>query len=129
METADAIAACKPLVGVHGNCDDYKVRTVYPLVRCFEVAQMKVLMTHIGGYPGRYDLKAHALINAHHPNLFICGHSHILKVINDHEHNLLHINPGAAGNYGIHTLRTAVRFCIDSGKISDLEIWELPRHM
>ena len=127
METADAIAVFKPVVGVHGNCDDYRIRSVYPYMQCFEIEQMKVLMVHIGGYPGRYDLRALSLIGSHQPNLFICGHSHILKVINDKQHNLLHINPGAAGNYGIHTIRTAVRFHLSAGKISELEIWELPR--
>ncbi|MCL2738068.1 MAG: metallophosphatase family protein [Bacteroidales bacterium] len=127
METADAIAAYKPLTGVYGNCDDHKVRMVYPYMQCFEIEQVKVLMLHIGGHPGYYDYKAHALITAHKPDLFICGHSHILKVINDKKHHLLHINPGAAGNYGIHSLRTAVRFQISAGKISDLEVWELKR--
>ena len=127
METADLIASYKPLMGVYGNCDDHKVRIVYPWMQCFEVEQMKVLLLHIGGYPGHYDYKALSLITAHQPQLFICGHSHILKVINDKKHNLLHINPGAAGNFGIHILRTAVRFHIDAGKVSDLEVWELKR--
>ncbi|MCL2501699.1 MAG: metallophosphatase family protein [Bacteroidales bacterium] len=127
IETADAIAAYKPLTGVYGNCDDHKVRMAYPWMQCFEVAQVKVLMLHIGGYPERYDYRALPLIAAHHPDLFICGHSHILKVMNDKTHHLLHINPGAAGNHDKHTLRTAVRFRIGAGKISDLEVWELKR--
>ena len=129
LETADAIAAYKPLVGVYGNCDDHKVRRAYPLVQCFEIEQLKVLMLHIGGYPGRYDYGALPLITAHHPKLFICGHSHILKVMNDKKYNLLHINPGAAGHSGIHTVRTAVRFHLNAGKISDLEVWEMERHI
>jgi len=128
IETADAIAAFKPLTGVYGNCDDYKIRQAYPLRQFFEVEEVKVLMVHIGGYPGRYDYQAYALIVAHQPNLFICGHSHILKVINDKTNRLLHINPGAAGNYGIHSVRTAVRFHILAGKISALEVWEQTRH-
>jgi len=127
IETADAIAAFKPLIGVYGNCDDHKVRLNYPLMQCFEIEQVKVLMVHIGGYPGCYDYKAYSLIIAHRPDLFICGHSHILKVMNDKKNHLLHINPGSAGNYGIHTLRTAVRFQINAGKISDLEVWEIKR--
>jgi len=127
IETAEAIAAYKPLVGVYGNCDDHKVRLAYPYMQCFETEEVKVLILHIGGYPGRYDHTVLPLITAHRPRLFICGHSHILKVINDKTNDLLHINPGAAGNYGTHPLRTAVRFRIHSGKISDLEIWELPR--
>ena len=127
METADAIAAYKPLTGVYGNCDDHKVRLVYPLIQIFEIEQMKVLMLHIGGHPGAYDYQARSLITAHRPDLFICGHSHILRVMSDKTHKLLYVNPGAAGNFGIHTLRTAVRFKIDEGKISDLEVWESKR--
>ena len=127
METADAIAAYKPLTGVYGNCDDHKVRLVYPLMQCFEVEKIKVLMLHIGGHPGFYDYKARSLITAHRPDLFVCGHSHILRVMNDKTNNLLYVNPGAAGCYGIHTLRTAVRFRIESGKISNMEVWELKR--
>ena len=127
IETADAIAAFKPLTGVHGNCDDHKIRSVYPSMHAFEIERTKVLMTHIGGYPGHYDYKAQSWIAAHRPALFICGHSHILKVINDEANHLLHINPGAAGNYGIHPVRTAVRFRIYAGKISELEVWEQVR--
>ena len=127
METANAIAAFKPLKGVYGNCDDHKIRQAYPLMQYLEIEQLTVLMLHIGGYPGRYDYHALSLISAHRPALFICGHSHILKVINDKSIHLLHINPGAAGNYGIHSLRTAVRFHIKAGKISELEIWEQAR--
>ena len=127
MATADALAAFKPLVGVYGNCDDHKVRIVYPLTQCFDVEQVKVLMLHIGGYPGHYDYHALSLITAHRPQLFICGHSHILKVVNDKKRDMLCINPGAAGNFGIHTLRTAVRFKVNAGKISDLEVWEQKR--
>lgn len=127
IEVADAIAAFKPLTGVYGNCDNHKVRIVYPLIQCFEIEQTKVLMLHIGGYPGHYESQALRLIATHRPNLFVCGHSHILKVIPDNKHNLLHINPGAAGNQGIHIFRTAIRFQINSGKVSDLEVWEQPR--
>lgn len=128
MENADAVATFKPLIGVYGNCDDHRVRTVYPYMQCFEIEEMKVLMLHIGGYPGRYDPKALPLIIAHQPNLFITGHSHILKVMTDKKRQLLHINPGAAGNFGMHTSRTAVRFRVCAGKIFDLEVWELARH-
>ena len=127
IETADAIAAFKPLLGVYGNCDDHKVRLAYPLMQCFEIEGMKTLLLHIGGYPKQYDYKAFSLITAHQPQLFICGHSHILKVMNDQKNHLLHINPGAAGNQGIHTFRTAVLFRINAGKIVDLEVWESPR--
>jgi predicted phosphodiesterase len=88
---------------------------------------MKVLMMHIGGYPGRYDFKAFELINAHLPNLFICGHSHILKVMNDKKYDMMTINPGAAGNSGFHMVRTALRFKIDAGKIVEMEVGEWDR--
>lgn len=127
LETADAIAAFKPLRGVYGNCDDYSVRLAHPYIQSFEIEGMKILMMHIGGYPGRYDYKAFQLINAHLPQIFICGHSHILKVINDPKYNMLTINPGAAGIQGFHTVRTAIRFRIEGGTIKDMEVGEWDR--
>jgi len=85
-------------------------------------------MTHIGGYPGRYDRTARELIDRYKPDLFVCGHSHILKVMRDHSRGgMLTMNPGAAGIQGFHLVRTALRFQIDSGKIHDLEVYELDR--
>lgn len=127
LETADAIAAFKSLRGVYGNCDDYSVRLAHPYIQSFEIEGMKILMMHIGGYPGRYDYKAFQLINAHLPQIFICGHSHILKVINDPKYNMLTINPGAAGIQGFHTVRTAIRFRIEGGTIKDMEVGEWDR--
>ena len=127
MELAEQIAAFKPLVGVAGNCDNYDLRYIHPLHRFFECEGMKVLMTHIGGYPGRYDSKALQLIQTHKPDIFVCGHSHILKVVRDTKRNMLVINPGAAGLQGFHVLRTALRFRIDGGRIYDLEVFELDR--
>lgn len=127
MELAEQIAAFKPLVGVAGNCDNYNLRYIHPLHRFFECEGMKVLMTHIGGYPGRYDSKALQLIQTHKPDIFVCGHSHILKVVRDTKRNMLVINPGAAGLQGFHVLRTALRFRIDGGRIYDLEVFELDR--
>ena len=127
IETADAIAAFKPLRGVYGNCDDQTVRLVHPYTQFFEMEGMRILMMHIGGYPGRYDFKAFQLINAHLPDIFICGHSHILKVINDTKYRVLTINPGAAGIQGFHIVRTALRFHIDKGRIHDMEVFELDR--
>lgn len=127
IETLDAIAGFKPLKGVYGNCDDKSVRAAVPPVQWFEVGGMKVLMMHIGGYPGRYDYKAIQLIYAHRPDIFICGHSHILKVINDRKLNMLTINPGAAGIQGFHNVRTALRFRIEEGNIKDMEVGEWPR--
>jgi putative phosphoesterase len=124
IELADEIAAFKPLRAVSGNCDDWHVRTAHPEVQCFETENVNVLMIHIGGYPGNYALEARRLIEAQSPKLFISGHSHILKVMNDKRYHLLHINPGGAGLRGIHTVRTAVRFVLDHGDIRDLEVGE-----
>jgi predicted phosphodiesterase len=88
---------------------------------------MKILMTHIGGYPGRYDARALKLINEYRPDIFVCGHSHILKVVRDPKRNMLVINPGAAGIQGFHIVRTALRFHIDNGNIRDMEVFELDR--
>ncbi len=127
IATSDIIAEFKPLKGVYGNCDDKNVRAVHPYIQLMEVDGLKILMMHIGGYPGRYDLNALRLIEAHRPNIFICGHSHILKVINDKKYNMLTINPGAAGVSGFHQVRTAIRFHIRQGAICDMEVAEWPR--
>ncbi len=127
IQTAEAIAAFKPLKGVYGNCDGYDVRLDYPLYQLFDCEGMKVLMTHIGGYPGRYDSRARALIDEFRPDLFVCGHSHILKVVNDVKRNMLVMNPGAAGIQGFHIVRTALRFRIGEADIRGLEVFELDR--
>lgn len=126
-ETLLQIEAFKPLKGVYGNCDGNQVRLRVPYTQNFECEGRKVLMMHIGGYPGRYDYKAFQLINAHLPDIFVCGHSHILKVIFDKKYNMLTINPGAAGIQGFHQVRTAVRVHIDDGNIHGMEIGEWPR--
>ena len=127
LELADEIAAFKPLRAVCGNIDGGMTRRVYNTFASFECEGVKVLMTHIGGYPRHYQPQAVARIQAIHPKLFIAGHSHILKIIYDPVYDMLHINPGAAGNYGAHKLRTAVRFEIDGSDIRNMEIWEYPR--
>ena len=127
MGLAAEIAKSKPLVGVAGNCDNYDLRFTHPMHRFFECEGMKVLMTHIGGYPGRYDPRARKLIDEYRPDIFICGHSHILKVVRDPKRNMLVINPGAAGIQGFHVVRTALRFVIKDGQISDMELFELDR--
>ena len=127
LQTADAIAAFKPLIGVYGNIDDAKVRIVHPQYQAFEWEKVRVLMTHIGGYPGRYEPEARLKIDAYKPNIFISGHSHILKVMPDRKRGLLHINPGAAGISGFHQVRTAVRLVIDGTDIRNLEVGEWPR--
>ena len=127
MELAEEIAQFKPLVGVAGNCDNYNLRYTHPIHRFFECEGMKVLMTHVGGYPGRYGVRARELILKCRPDIFICGHSHILKVVRDTKYNMLVINPGAAGIQGFHLVRTALRFRIDQGRIHDMEVFELDR--
>lgn len=128
VEVSDLISSYKPLKGVYGNCDGSKIRTIHPSTQVLHIDGIKVLMIHIGGYPGRYDKNALNLITAHRPDLFICGHSHILKIINDKTFNMLTINPGAAGIEGFHNVRTAVRFKIERGKIYDLEVGEWKRY-
>jgi predicted phosphodiesterase len=125
MNLAAEIAGFKPLVGVAGNCDNHDLRFIHPLHRFFECEGMKILMTHIGGYPGNYDASIRAKLFVRPPRLFISGHSHILKVKFDKTLNLLHINPGSAGKYGWHKTRTLVRFAIDNGEFKDLEVIEL----
>ena len=127
LDLAAEIAAFKPLTGVAGNCDNHDLRYDHPLHRVFECEGLKVLMVHIGGYPGRYDVNARRLIDQHRPDLFICGHSHILKVVRDTKRNMLVINPGAAGIQGFHLVRTALRFRLDAGRIYDMEVFELDR--
>ena len=124
VEIADRIAAFKPLRAVYGNIDGGVMRRMYNDINLFEVDGVKVLMTHIGGYPRHYASKALQHIHMSRPKLFIAGHSHILKVIYDPVYDMLHINPGAAGKYGVHTVRTAIRFDIEAGEIKNLEIGE-----
>lgn len=121
------IAAFKPLLGVVGNCDNHGLRYEYPVHHFFECEGMKILMTHIGGYPGRYDARARQLIDCYKPDIFVCGHSHILKVVRDTKRNMLVINPGAAGIQGFHVVRTALRFKIEEGRIHSMEVFELER--
>lgn len=112
---------------VHGNIDDYQMRMDCPEFQIFTIEDIKVVMTHIGGYPNRYEANIKQLLMKEKPDLFISGHSHILKVMNDSKLNLLHINPGAYGKSGFHKVRTAVRFKIEKKSIRDLEILEIAR--
>ena len=128
IELADEISAFKELVGVYGNIDDYIVRGDYPQFASLEIEGVKILVTHIGGYPQHYGRGVEKMIREERPRLFISGHSHILKVINDLDYDLLHINPGAAGFHGFHRVRTAVRFVIEDGTMKDLEIGEWARY-
>ncbi|MCD7900024.1 MAG: metallophosphatase family protein [Bacteroides sp.] len=125
MEVANKLAEFRPLRGVYGNIDGQDIRRVYPEVNRFVVEGTEVLMKHIGGYPGKYDPSIRGSLLVKPPKLFISGHSHILKVKYDKTLGLLHINPGAAGMYGFHKVRTLVRFIIDEGVFKDLEVIEL----
>lgn len=127
LELADRIAAFKPLRAVCGNIDGGMTRRVYPPFLSFECEGVRVLMTHIGGYPRRYDPRAVQQIQTLHPKLFISGHSHILKVMYDPVYELLAVNPGAAGEYGFHKVRTAIRLVFDRGEMHNMEVGEWPR--
>lgn len=127
LEVADRIAAFKPLRAVSGNIDNGLTRRVYPQFLSFECEEVRVLMTHIGGYPRRYDPRAVEKIQQLRPKLFIAGHSHILKVIYDPVYDLLAVNPGAAGQYGLHKVRTAIRLTIDGADMRDMEVGEWAR--
>ena len=126
-ETADRLSAFKPFRAVYGNIDDHIIRRMFPVDQRFFCEEVDVLMTHIGGYPGRYETRVRNQFKIKAPQLFICGHSHILKVIFDPKYHLLHINPGAAGNKGFHQVCTAVRFVIDGKNIKDMEVLEFER--
>lgn len=125
LVVTDTIKKLKQLRAVYGNIDDDKARMQFPLNNRFMCEGVDVLITHIGGYPGKYNQAIRAELNSNPPKLFICGHSHILKVIFDKKLNLLHMNPGAAGISGFHQVRTMLRFVIDGDKIKDLEIIEI----
>lgn len=125
ISVADTLAAFKPLRGVYGNIDGQDIRRVYPENLRFECEQVEVWMTHIGGYPGRYSMQVKREIQLRPPKLFICGHSHILKVMYDQKLQCLHLNPGAAGKQGWHKVRTLLRFSIDESRIENLEVVEL----
>ena len=124
LDTLESVAKIRT---VYGNIDNHDIRLSCPEFQIFSIENYKVVMTHIGGYPNKYAPKIKALLQKESPNLFISGHSHILKVINDKKLNLLHVNPGAYGKSGFHKVRTAVRFIINSGKISNFEILEIDR--
>lgn len=127
LAVTDAIKALKPLRAVYGNIDGTEIRAEFPLHNRFVCEDVDVWITHIGGYPGRYNpLIRHELLK-NPPKLFICGHSHILKVMPDKRLGLLHLNPGAVGKYGIHQVRTMLRFELDQGRIQNLEVIEFER--
>ncbi len=127
LKVTDTIKTLKPLRGVHGNIDDAKARMEFPEHNRFMCENVDVWITHIGGYPNRYDIRVREALKHNPPKLFICGHSHILKVIPDKKLNLLHMNPGAIGTHGFHKVRTMLRFEINGEKIQNLEVIEFKR--
>ncbi len=127
MLVLEELKSLKPLKAVYGNIDNHEIRMELPESQLFRIEAVNVLMTHIGGYPCRYAPGIKKLIETEQVNLFIAGHSHILKVIFDKQMNCLHMNPGASGISGFHNVRTMLRFAIDGDKIKDLEVWEMPR--
>ena len=125
IEVLDYLKKLKKVRAVYGNIDGKEIRSEIPEILNFSINGVKVLMIHIGGYPGKYDKLAKQLIEEHHPTLFICGHSHILRVIYDTKYKMLTMNPGAAGLHGFHKIKTLIRFTLLDSKISDAEIIEL----
>lgn len=121
----DYLSEIVPVRAVYGNIDGQDIRLQYPETLRFRVEDVEVLMTHIGGYPGRYDPRVYKLLMLRPPQLFVCGHSHILKAMHDKKLDILHLNPGAAGKYGFHAVRTLMRFVIDGRDIRDLQVIEL----
>ncbi len=125
LKIADQLSKLKPFRAVYGNIDGAEIRTAYPKVQRFKCEEVDVLMTHIGGYPERYNAEVKTVFASNPPQLFVCGHSHILKVMFDKKYNFLHINPGAAGLEGFHKIKTLVRFTIEKSILKDLEVIEL----
>lgn len=124
-QLADQLASFKPLKGVYGNIDGNDIRIIYPEQLVFMCEDVKVMIRHIGGYPPKYNPETRKELAIHQPQLFISGHSHILKIIYDDKINCLHMNPGAAGKQGWHKVRTLIRFVIDGKEMKDCEVIEL----
>ena len=122
----DKLNVFKPTLGVYGNIDGQDVRIVLNENLFFEREDLKIFMTHIGGSPGKYPARVKQLILEHKPDVFVCGHSHILRVVSDTNYkNMLYLNPGAAGKEGFHKVRTLLRFEINAGKIGSMQVIEL----
>ena len=126
-EVAEKLAAFRPLRAVYGNIDGGDIRRSYPEMNRFTIEGTDVLIKHIGGYPGKYDASIRSRLFVRPPKLFVCGHSHILKVQYDNTWQMLTMNPGAAGKQGWQTVQTLLRFVIDGSEIKDLEVIELER--
>lgn len=127
MKVVEAIRKIKPLRAVYGNIDGQRVRAQFPLDQQFTVENRKVWITHIGGYPNRYEKRIYEGFKFYKPDIFISGHSHILKIMYDKKRNLLHLNPGAIGKNGFHKVRTMLRFNIQASNIKNMEIIQYDR--
>ncbi len=126
IEFCDELKSFKPFYAVFGNIDGKEIRLEYSLNLILEREGLRILMTHIGGYPSNYEPKARRQIEEVKPDIFVCGHSHILKVMRDEKHNnMLVMNPGAAGVQGFHKMKTVLRFTLNNGKMENLEAIEL----
>lgn len=125
LEVIDELKKAGALRGVFGNIDEAKIRAEFPEINIFECEKVKVVMIHIGGYPNKYAPRVKQILKEEKPQIFISGHSHILKVMYDKELEILHLNPGAAGKHGWHKMRTMLRFEINGEKIENLEVVEL----
>ena len=125
LQVVEQLEQFRPLRAVYGNIDDAIIRQEFPLNLRFSCEGMEVFMTHIGGYPGRYNRRVREILQKEPPDLYICGHSHILKIMPDPKLDLLHINPGACGNHGFHKIKTIVRFSISDGQLHDMDVIEL----
>lgn len=125
LEVIDELKKAGTLRGVFGNIDEVKIRAEFPEINIFECEKVKVVMIHIGGYPNKYAPRVKQILKEEKPQIFISGHSHILKVMYDKELEILHLNPGSAGKHGWHKIRTMLRFEINGEKIENLEVVEL----
>ena len=127
LEITDTLKKYAPIRAIYGNIDDKTIRTEFEANLYFKCEKVNVMMTHIGGYPGKYNKKILPIIEQANADLFICGHSHILRVMYDKKNQLLHMNPGAIGDYGIHKVKTILCFTIERKKITNLRVVEFPK--
>ena len=128
LEITDKLKKYAPVRAVWGNIDNSSIRSEFKEIIYFKCEEVKVMITHIGGYPEKYNKKALHMIKQANPDLFICGHSHILKVMYDKKYKLLHMNPGAIGDFGIHKVKTILCFSVNKKTIENLRVIELPRN-
>ena len=127
LDVTDKLKEYATVKAVWGNIDNTTIRSEFQANLYFKCEEVKVMITHIGGYPGRYDKRILPMIEQVNPDLFICGHSHILKVMHDKKHKLLHMNPGAIGDFGIHKVKTILCFTIEGKEIKNLRVVEYPK--